>query len=84
MLEIIATFIFIYLLFRLFTHYILPFLVRRFIERAKAKFYRDNPHITPDEQKKQGEMTISFRKEKKRSDTDNLGEYTDFEEIKKN
>lgn len=82
MLEIIATIVFIYLIFRVFTQYVLPFLVKKFIERAKKKFYRDNPHIARDEQKKEGEMTITFRKEKNSTDIDNLGEYTDFEDIK--
>lgn len=83
MLRIIATFIFIYLIFRVFTAYILPLIVKWYLNRAKKKFYRDNPHLAPDDEKKEGEMTISFRKGKSRTDTENLGEYTDFEEIKK-
>jgi len=82
MLRIIATFVFIYLIFRVFTAYILPLIVKWYLNRAKKKFYRDNPHLARDEQKKEGDLTISFKKDKTRTDTDNLGEYTDFEDIK--
>jgi hypothetical protein len=82
MLKTIGTFILIYLIFRVFTTYILPFIVKWYLNRVKKKFYRDNPHLTPDDQKNEGEMTISYKKGKKRPESDNMGEYTDFEEIK--
>lgn len=82
MLKFIGTILIIYLIFRVLTTYVFPWLVKRYIERAKNKFYSDNPQYREKQEKKAGEMTISYKDDQDQPDTDKLGEYTDFEDIK--
>ncbi len=88
MLRIIATFILIYLVFRLFTHYILPWVARWYLNRFKKKFYEQNPHLRQEKQsdkKSQSGVKISYRKSDEKSGVDDhIGEYIDFEDIKEN
>lgn len=81
MLRIILTFILIYLIFRILTTYVFPWLVRWYLRRFQNRFYRDNPwHQQQQQHKKEGEVNISGAPPK--SKKDQLGEYVDFEEIK--
>ncbi|MDX9942898.1 MAG: hypothetical protein RBS53_11830 [Bacteroidales bacterium] len=81
-MKLIVTIIIIYLVFRVLTTYVFPWLVKRYIERAKKKFYSDNPQFREKQEKKKGDMTITYKEEQDQPDTDKLGEYTDFEDIK--
>ncbi len=84
LIRIIATFILIYLAFRLFTMYIFPWLLRWFINRQKEKFYEQNPHLRPDEpdKKKKPGTHFSGGTQTTEKPTDQIGEYIDFEEVK--
>jgi hypothetical protein len=67
MLRLIATFILIYLVFRIVTAWIMPMIVRWYVNRHKKKYYEKNPEV---------------RRDKPTTKSDQLGEYVDFEEIK--
>ncbi|MFO7997519.1 MAG: hypothetical protein R6U86_00900 [Bacteroidales bacterium] len=67
MLRLIATFILIYLLFRVVTTWLLPMLVRWYINRFKRRYHRENQRPKP---------------EQAAAKTDKLGEYVDYEEIR--
>lgn len=67
MLRLITTFILIYLLFRVVTTWLLPMLVRWYINRFKRKYHRENQRPKPKQAV---------------SKTDKLGEYVDYEEIR--
>ena len=67
MLRLIATFVLIYLVFRIVTAWIMPMIVRWYVNRYKKKYYQKNPPRPT---------------EPPPSKTDQLGEYVDFEEIK--
>jgi hypothetical protein len=85
MLKIIGTFILIYLIFRVFTYYILPWIMRMYIKSFKKKFYEQNPHLRPDEPQKKGKskVNIKFNRSAQKSGIDkDFGDYIDFEEIK--
>lgn len=82
MLKFIGALVVFYLVFRVLITYVFPWMVKRYIERAKDKFYAENPQYKERQEKKKGEMTITYKKEDGQPDTDKLGEYTDFEDIK--
>jgi hypothetical protein len=69
MLRLIATFVLIYLLFRVLTAWVFPLVVRWWVNRYKKKYYRDNARTARQDQQPE-------------SKTDRIGEYVDFEEIK--
>lgn len=83
LLRIVATFILIYLAFRVFTLYILPYLVRWYLGRVKRKFYEQNPHLRPDDEPAQGKGPhVSYKKSSDSSKSlDQIGEYVDFEDL---
>jgi hypothetical protein len=82
MLKIIATFILIYLIFRIIISFVLPKIGQWYLNRHREKFYSNNPGAAraKERQKKHG-MNISNNKKGKHTDTDKIGEYVDFEEI---
>ncbi len=83
MLRIIATFILIYLIFRVLTAFVFPRIARWYLNRYKKKFYHENPWAAEAEEKRKKENTSHAGKDLHRKpDTDRLGEYVDFEEIK--
>ncbi len=85
MLRLIALFIIIYLAFRLITTWLLPRIVTWYIERQKRKFYDTNPHARQaSKKKKSGDINITYSDSPKKGDSDKIGEYVDFEEIKDN
>ncbi len=84
LLRIIIVFILIYLVFRVITLYIMPWLLKKFIERQRKKYYertgqKDNSYNTKN--KSERDINIS-NNGKKQLSTDDVGEYVDFKEIK--
>lgn len=83
LLKIIATFILIYLIFRIFIAWILPMIARWYINRFKKRFYQQNPHTRQArERHTSGEVNITYTQDPGQATTSDLGEYVDFEEIK--
>lgn len=82
MLEVIAILVLIYLAFRVLTAFVLPFMVKRYLNRVKKKYYQNNPSFNQNKESGKGGVTITYNERKNRGTTGNLGEYTDFEEIK--
>ncbi len=82
MLRIIATFILIYLVFRILIFYIFPKIGQWYLNRYRDKFYRNNPDAAKarERKKKQG-MHVRQEKDKQSGDTNKIGEYVDFEDI---
>ena len=88
MLRIIATFILIYLAFRLFTMYLLPYVMRWYMGRIKRKFYEQNPHLRQQDaeptKRKKG-VNIHFDKTAHSDKSlDDIGEYIDYEDVEDN
>ncbi len=82
MLRIIAIFILIYLVFRIVFTFILPWIARWYLKRYRNRFYRDNPDAAEAaERRKEKRKQYPQRDETKKPDTDQLGEYVDFEEV---
>ncbi|HSV87051.1 MAG TPA: hypothetical protein VLH61_00250 [Bacteroidales bacterium] len=81
MLELIAILVLIYLAFRVLTAFVLPFLVKSYIERVRRKFYQDNQTFNQNTSGDRKGVKITQDQKKKRGDSGKLGEYTDFEEV---
>ena len=74
-------FIFLYF-FKIILRLIAPFLLKFFANRMKKKFEQQFQNFnSKDNNYKQQEDFISNEKLSKKSKTDDLGEYVDFEEI---
>ncbi len=82
-MRFLLTLLLIYICFRIIVSYILPFLVRWYVKRSRDRFFRDNPNYAERQQKKDGEMTITIKRTSQgKPNSDKIGEYTDFEEVK--
>jgi len=82
MLRVIAIFILIYLIFRVVITFIVPWIARWYLNRFKKRFYRDNPWAAEAEAKRKAQYRKYQESQKNRKpDTDQLGEYVDYEEI---
>ena len=83
MLRIIATFILIYLIFRIMIFFVFPKIGQWYLNRHRNKFYKNNPAAArARERREKQKMHVSQSGQKNTNDTDNIGEYVDFEEIK--
>ena len=74
-----------YYIFKIVVRFVLPFLVRRFLNNAQKNFYKANPHLDPDPKPtgKEGEVKVKTNSTSKvESKTNDFGEYVDYEEIK--
>lgn len=78
MFRLILTFFLIYLIFRILTAYVFPWLVNWYLRRYKEKFFRNNPW----HQQRRQEKDVHITGEPPKSTKGDLGEYVDFEEIK--
>lgn len=82
--RIIATFILAYLIFRVFTAWVLPMIARWYINRYRKKFYRQNPGARKAEERRgKGKVRITYSGNAAKTNTDDIGEYVDYEEVKK-
>lgn len=83
MYKIILTFILIYLIFRIILFYVVPRLGNWYLKRHRNKFYRNNPGAAKAKERREKQrMHISQNKEHLTTDTDDIGEYVDYEDIK--
>ncbi len=82
-LTIVFVFILFYYAFRLFLRYGLPWLLARHLRKRQQGFYdafgrQENGNTA----KKEGEVKIKdARKEKKKENNEDFGEYVDFEDV---
>jgi len=82
-MRIILIIILVYIFFRILVSFVLPLIVRWYLNKSREKFFRDHPQYAERQKKKEGEMTISIKRTSQvRPNSDKLGEYTDFEELK--
>ncbi len=71
----------IYLLAKLFTRYLLPYILKRFIRKTEEKYKRQQQEYQ-DQTKKEGDIRINYKNKKhQHKKTDDLGEYVDYEEV---
>lgn len=83
LLRFIVIIFFIYLVFRLLSRYIFPWLIKFSLKRFQSRFYEQNPHLRPEKPKKEGEVTIkNVRQEEEAKIPDDFGDYVDYEDVK--
>jgi|AntRauTorcE11897_2_1112592.scaffolds.fasta_scaffold33401_3 hypothetical protein len=71
----------IYLLAKLFTRYLLPYILKRFIRKTEER-YKKERKAYEDQDKREGDIHIAYKNRRKSSKKhDTLGEYVDYEEI---
>ncbi len=78
LLRTILVILIVYYLFKLVARYVIPLVAKYFINKA-AKQYQEQYREPP--RKKEGEVSIDYKPEKKRK-LDDLGEYVDYKEVK--
>lgn len=72
----------IYLVFRFVTRTLLPYFVKRYVNKAQQNFYQQNPNTDPQEAKrKEGEVNIKEKPQSSGRKKEALGDYVDFEEL---
>jgi len=82
MFKVLWIILLIYLLFRLLTRTLFPFLARNYVKKAQEKFYQQNPNIDPEEAKqREGEVKVKSRPKAQLKKKEELGDYVDFEEV---
>jgi len=70
------------MMFRIIAKFLLPYLLKHYLENFKKKFYQQTPNVDPN--RKEGDTNVDFvpvSKTKKAKPTENIGEYIDYEEI---
>ncbi len=72
-----------YYAFKLIVRYVLPFFLKRHINKFQQQFYNQNPHLDPEEAKRrEGEIKIKSKKDKNSKSSEIDGDYVDYEEVK--
>ena len=68
----------------IFGRYIFPYILRYFLKRVSKQFTNGFNNYNNDQyqQKKEGEIKIDYSPDKNKSQTSEIGDYVDFEEIK--
>jgi 23S rRNA maturation mini-RNase III len=74
--------------FKLFTKYVLPFILKRWVNKKMGQFQNQGKTQYQEQQKSQefskqneGEVKIQSRGNKTKSDTKDMGDFVDYEEI---
>lgn len=70
----------IYFAIRIFTRYILPFLIEKGVKNMQQKM-NDQHRQQQNNQRREGEVTVEYKNGEKRNGKQNQGEYIDFEEV---
>lgn len=80
LIRFIFTLMLIYLLFRLLGKYVFPLFAKRYVNKQKKEYYRQNPEADPN--RKEGDIHIkrSSDRKKQRVNAD-AAEYVDYEEV---
>lgn len=78
LLGIILFFVLFYYLFKLFLRYVMPWLLKRFVQNQQNKFYQQQGFQNDNQE---GEVRIRKERAKKSKDDSGFGEYVDYEDV---
>ena len=80
MLKTLFYILFFYYLFKVIARLFAPYLLKRMKNKMNQRFQNQfNQKDSPVE--KEGEVSIKTKPRKSKTDTDDMGEYVDFEEV---
>ena len=80
-MEVILWIILDIVVLRIIARYPFPYILKYFLKKFQQKIFNQN--FGSETQQKEGDTVINFAPEKKNQDSDHIGEYVDYEEIKK-
>ncbi|HEY4785246.1 MAG TPA: DUF4834 family protein [Bacteroidales bacterium] len=81
LLRIIFVFAIIYMVIRFLTRHIFPLLLGTYVNKKMSEMHQSQQAYYNAQQKREGEITIDNKPDKKKRYSQNTGEYVDFEEI---
>lgn len=77
-LRTILIIVFVYYVIRFFNRYILPLVVKGYINKNKEQFQNSSQDRS---RRREGDVTINYNRKDNNKSFDGKGEYVDFEEI---
>ncbi len=83
MFNFLLVLLIIYFVFVIFTRFIFPFLLKRFVRRVQKNIFDQNTDLKDqyENTKKNGEINVDYIPPKSKTNTDHVGEYVDYEEL---
>ncbi|MFO7922132.1 MAG: DUF4834 family protein [Bacteroidales bacterium] len=83
LIRFVFIFFLVYFIISLFTRYVLPFVMRYFVNRMSDRVRRDYEKKMREKRRREreGEITIRYRPGSKKIITEDDGEYIDYEEL---
>ena len=85
LLRTLLVLILLYYAFKAITRYLLPFLAKRWVDKAQENFRQQQGYVDPDEaRKREGEVKVESKPSSRanaKSNKDDLGDYIEYEEI---
>lgn len=82
LLRIIFVFAIVYMVLRFLTRHLFPLLLGTYVNRKMEDMQRQQQAYYDNQRKRDGEVTIDAKPDKKKKFSKDSGEYVDFEEIK--
>ena len=79
LIKFLVWFIIISYILRLLGRNLFPFLLKRYIRKKQSQF--NQQFNKANHQEEDGKVTINKKAKDHKSNTDNMGEYVDFEEV---
>ncbi len=70
------------MIFRFLTRYVFPLLLGNYVNHKMSEMDQRQQSYNKQKQRREGEVTIDYKKKNKKQYSNNSGEYVDFEEIK--
>ncbi len=88
LLRTLLILVLLYYAFKAITRYLLPFLAKRWVNKAQENFREQQGYVDPEEAKKrEGEIKVETKQNnntRSKSNKDDLGDYIEYEEIEEN
>jgi hypothetical protein len=83
MLNFLFVILIIYVVIVILFRFVFPFLLKRFVNRLQRNIFNQNNDFQQKEyqSKKKGDINVDYIPPKSNSNTNNVGEYVDYEEI---
>ncbi len=81
LLRVIFVFAIVYMVVRFLTRHLFPLLLGTYVNKKMSEM-QQNQQAYSSQKKREGEVTIDVKPDKKKRYSEDTGEYVDFEEIK--
>jgi len=82
LLRILFVFAIVYMVIRFLTRLLFPLFLGTYVNKKMSEMNKQQRAYNDAQRKREGEVTIDSKPEKKKKYSKNSGEYVDFEEIK--